>query len=108
MFFIVLFLIKFKSLRKMKWLAIIFTSVLVSCTVTKRVHQPGYHIEWRTKTVSVTEDKSQEEGLTTSQFLPEKSLEEAQIYNEPSKTLDAFLEEEDDRTESFTEQKGIT
>jgi hypothetical protein len=36
----------------MKYLFFILSFlVLIGCTVTKRLHQPGYHIEWKTKSI---------------------------------------------------------
>lgn len=35
----------------MKYLFLISLFVFVGCTMTKRVHQPGYHIEWKTKSI---------------------------------------------------------
>lgn len=35
----------------MKYLLLISLFAFVGCTITKRVHQPGYHIEWKTKSI---------------------------------------------------------
>jgi hypothetical protein len=36
----------------MKYLFLILSLlVLIGCTVTKRLHQPGYHIEWKTRSI---------------------------------------------------------
>ncbi len=35
----------------MKYLFLISLFVFAGCTMTKRVHQPGYHIEWKTKSI---------------------------------------------------------
>jgi virulence-associated protein VapD len=35
----------------MKYLFLISLFVFVGCTMTKRVHQPGYHIEWKKKSI---------------------------------------------------------
>jgi hypothetical protein len=35
----------------MKYLFLVSLFVFAGCTMTKRVHQPGYHIEWKTKSI---------------------------------------------------------
>jgi ABC-type multidrug transport system fused ATPase/permease subunit len=35
----------------MKYLFLVILFVFAGCTMTKRVHQPGYHIEWKTKSI---------------------------------------------------------
>jgi hypothetical protein len=35
----------------MKYLFLVCLFAVVGCTMTKRVHQPGYHIEWKTRSI---------------------------------------------------------
>jgi hypothetical protein len=35
----------------MKYLFLVSLFAFVGCTMTKRIHQPGYHIEWKTKSI---------------------------------------------------------
>lgn len=35
----------------MKYMFLVCLFAFVGCTMTKRVHQPGYHIEWKTKSI---------------------------------------------------------
>lgn len=38
-----------KSLLRLSFLTIAVGALLASCTIEKRVHLPGYHVEWKTK-----------------------------------------------------------
>ena len=35
----------------MKYMFLVCLFAVVGCTMTKRVHQPGYHIEWKTRSI---------------------------------------------------------
>lgn len=42
----------------MKFYFIVFTVFLGSCTVTKRMHQPGYHVEWKQNYSSIKSESA--------------------------------------------------
>ncbi|MDQ3101234.1 MAG: hypothetical protein M3R08_07590 [Bacteroidota bacterium] len=42
-----------RTLQPIAFVGLLLTMVLASCSVEKRVHQPGYHVEWHTAQKSV-------------------------------------------------------
>lgn len=60
-----------------------FLFILVGCTVTKRLHQPGYHIEWK-KNVSIILNDNNSQSLLPS------SLESTNTTNLTAKGRDSF------------------
>ncbi len=59
-----------------------------SCTITKRVHNPGWHVEWKSThssdkdRESVAVDQSLVVGQTPKESLPEQQQEEAHVTSE--------------------------
>lgn len=51
----------------MKYLFLVSLFAFVGCTITKRIHQPGYHIEWKTKSIRNIQVV---EHATNSEFQP--------------------------------------
>jgi hypothetical protein len=63
-------------------------TVIGSCTITKRVHNSGWHIEWKSNhssdkdRESVAADQSLVVGQTPKEPLPEQQLDEVIVTNE--------------------------
>lgn len=55
-----------KLLKKLLFSGIIFILILPSCTVTKRVHMPGYHVDWnnRIQTKQKLDDNTKEQNIS--------------------------------------------
>ena len=57
-------------------------TIIGSCTITKRVHNSGWHVEWKSNhssdkdRESVAADQSLVVGQTSKEPLPEQQLEE--------------------------------
>jgi hypothetical protein len=62
--------------------------LLGACTITKRVHNPGWHVEWKSTHSSVKESEqpatnvSITEGHTSNESISPQELEESQITAE--------------------------
>jgi hypothetical protein len=73
----------------MKLITFLLTLFLLgACTITKRVHNPGWHVEWKSNhsrdkdRESVAADQSLVVGQTSKESLPEQQLEEVIVTNE--------------------------
>jgi hypothetical protein len=66
-----------------KFLFITLISFLASCTITKRVHNPGWHVEWKSTHSSGKESEqlatnvSIKEGHTSNESISPQELEES-------------------------------
>ncbi len=66
---------KFKAMKSLLLFSILVTSILTSCSIEKRLHLSGYHIEWNKKNYQ----------QNTNSFLnetSEKGIEKFQVENE--------------------------
>jgi hypothetical protein len=83
----------------------LLTSILLCCTISKRVHLPGYHVEWKNKSQSNVQGKENKENnyLTQRETQPEKTSSEEEvdvsersvneIYSKDSKQKDQLKKE---------------
>ncbi len=69
----------------MKYLSLfILLSVLVSCTITKRVHNPGWHVEWKSNQQNENQQDVSDEALGMTTNLrpnPAISVQNATVEN---------------------------
>src|SRR5690606_39295771 len=74
-----------------------FTFVLFSCTMEKRVHRPGYHVEWK-KSPSTTHTKPE---------APKKQTDNVVASEENhTETASVFLEEESSEASGLVADVG--
>ena len=93
----------FKYLFMRIFYLIALSIVFGSCTITKRVHNPGWHVEWKSNhsrdkdRESVAADQSLVVGQTPKESLPEQQQEEAFVTNEnPNVVGNTILTDEQD------------
>lgn len=68
-----------------------------SCSIQKRLHRPGYHIEWN------NQHKSTSTTLTTEEKVIDLSERKATVLEQPTTELLALNEEEDKATNSLVD-----
>lgn len=83
----------------MKYLFLVSLFVFAGCTMTKRVHQPGYHIEWKTKSIR----NLQVVDNTTSSAAHSTSIESATALKSYDTNVSSVSE-----ADSIIEQAPIT
>lgn len=71
-------------------LPLLLIGVISSCTITKRVHQPGWHVEWRSANMQQEKDQVQE------------NAKEQQSHNEFNGQQTAGLTETEQESETTT------
>lgn len=93
----------FKCLFMRIFYLIALSIVFGSCTITKRVHNPGWHVEWKSNHSSdkdrgsVAADQSLLVGQTPKESLPEQQQEEAFVTSEnPNIVGNTILTDEQD------------
>ena len=59
-------------------------SFLASCTVTKRLHSPGWHVEWRG---SMNRSVAQENSSTTAANVDQRAENSAESTSSNSQTM---------------------
>lgn len=67
---------------------------LASCTVTKRVHRPGYHIEWKKhyKTQKSSKEYKELDGVSKTLEMDALKVQEAAFLTERSYELEPLLD----------------
>jgi hypothetical protein len=65
-----------KSLKTISIFLFSIALLLNSCTVEKRVHMPGYHIEWNHSKGNVSQNKSQSEDRITTEEQHQTAFQE--------------------------------
>ena len=99
----------------MKSITFLLTLFLLgACTITKRVHNPGWHVEWKSNhssdkdRESVTADQSLLVGQTPKESLPEQQQEEAHVTSEnPNPVGNAILSDEQDEQALTSTNAGM-
>lgn len=97
------------------WTAILLVSVLVSCTIEKRLYQPGYHVEWNKRARSVNETEAVAEKQVLDQHIQADEKNTKMIPATPAleKTMVAVeetpvLSQTQDRVSNTTENSTVT
>ena len=99
----------------MKSITFLLTLFLLgACTITKRVHNPGWHVEWKSNhssdkdRESVTADQSLLVGQTPKESHPEQQQEEAHVTSEnPNPVGNAILSDEQDEQALTSTNAGM-
>ena len=99
----------------MKLITFLLTLFLLgACTITKRVHNPGWHVEWKSNhssdkdRESVTADQSLLVGQTPKESHPEQQQEEAHVTSEnPNPVGNAILSDEQDEQALTSTNAGL-
>ena len=88
--------------------------VFGSCSITKRVHNSGWHVEWKSNLSSdkdreyVNADQSLLVGQTPKESLPEQQQEEAHVTSEnPNPVGNAILSDEQDEQALTSTNAGM-
>jgi uncharacterized membrane protein YqaE (UPF0057 family) len=104
---------------KRNWIVLVFALLaLASCSVEKRVYQPGYHIEWNLfaeqgRSEDASKDAAQDAALVVSQDLTQdlpKNLETAtsqDLSQDLSKNLEIVASQQDDSKDA-AQAAGVT
>lgn len=71
-----------KSFKLLSFLTLSILLVLNSCSIEKRVHMPGYHIEWHHSKGNVSENKIKTEDRILSEEQQESAFQEDQKIEE--------------------------
>lgn len=96
----------------MKYIYLLLITLTASCTVTKRVHQPGYSIQWRghlnhnhTSEQMIDPTPSQDEELPD-----ERNIQSSHTYNEQSEKNEniEISQDENEVSEPMNQEKVIS
>jgi hypothetical protein len=93
-------------MKSLKRIFIFSTAVLLnSCTIEKRVHMPGYHIEWNHSKGNVSQNKQQDKDLILTEEQQQSALQENYTAEEQVVLKSVELEKTD---ETITQNITIT
>lgn len=104
-----------KILFSFLWTAILLISVLASCTIEKRLYQPGHHVEWNKRARSVngteivTEKQASDQVISadeknTEMIAPIPAIEETTMAEERT----TVLSQTQDRVSNTSKNSTVT
>ena len=94
----------------MKYLFLVCLFAVVGCTMTKRVHQPGYHIEWKTRSIRNFQvvDNAPSSAIHSNAIESATALK-SDVTNVPSVSeADSIIEQAPITSEKVSVQKSST
>lgn len=94
----------------MKYMFLVCLFAVVGCTMTKRVHQPGYHIEWKTRSIRNLQvvDNAPSSAIHSNAIESATALK-SDVTNVPSVSeADSIIEQAPITSEKVSVQKSST
>jgi hypothetical protein len=94
----------------MKYLFLVCLFAVVGCTMTKRVHQPGYYIEWKTRSIRNLQvvDNAPSSAIHSNAIESATALK-SDVTNVPSVSeADSIIEQSPITSEKVSVQKSST